>query len=454
MLPGTSHRFPRQHAVLISVLLLSAMTVGPLSGQSDGEPSRSLAPELSFGLEVKTHLRDSEQTRLRAPFEIGGAPVWLATVDPGTSLEISTASLVMDAEWSENLRGRVKIDFIDLYDRNPTSTDDDLDVDEAWLRFGREALPAQLPADPGFYLEVGKFGRFERQNDRHLESYGLVSTAFNRFEDLGVELGIDLGRHAYLKASVTQGNPLFFRDPNALAGDNGTPAAVRGEPDLHGGLAILYDTEVEDLDVDGEPEVSLGLGFRLGDETGIRGSELLLFGSRGELADRVPLTGTVYGGDLDFLLGPNDQVPFPVVGDDREEHGANLWVYWDGFTFFGQVVDQEVAGLGRTGWETELSWRFELPLRWAVAGRQLFPSVAPAIRYSRVDPDFGAPARTPSPSFNWDWEKWDLGVRLGLFERTDLTVEYARNELTLRSGEDVTNDELLVTLGWRFGTAG
>ena len=31
--------------------------------------------------------------------------------------------------------------------------------------------------------------KFERQNDRHLESYGLVSTAFNRFEDFGVEAG-------------------------------------------------------------------------------------------------------------------------------------------------------------------------------------------------------------------------------------------------------------------------
>ena len=30
-----------------------------------------------------------------------------------------------------------KIDFIDLYDRNPTSTDRNVDVDEAWIRFGR-----------------------------------------------------------------------------------------------------------------------------------------------------------------------------------------------------------------------------------------------------------------------------------------------------------------------------
>ncbi len=38
--------------------------------------------------------------------------------------------------------------------------------------------------------------------------------------------------------------------------------------------------------------------------------------------------------------------------------------------------------MDRTGYEAELAWRFELPLAWAVGGRQLFPSIQPAVRYS------------------------------------------------------------------------
>ena len=41
---------------------------------------------------------------------------------------------------------------------------------------------------------------------------------------------MDLGRHVYVKVSATQGNPVFIRDPNALAGDNGTPVFRRPNP--------------------------------------------------------------------------------------------------------------------------------------------------------------------------------------------------------------------------------
>src|SRR5690606_12302853 len=143
----------------------------------------------------------------------GGDQVFLTTVDPGGSLEVAAVTLFADAVWGDALDGRVKVDLIDLHDRNPTSTDRKVDVDEAWIRFGRESEPGMPPERPGVYVKVGKFGKQERQDDRHLESYGLAATAFNRFEDLGLELGVDLGRHAYLKASYTQGNPVFMRDP-------------------------------------------------------------------------------------------------------------------------------------------------------------------------------------------------------------------------------------------------
>ena len=45
------------------------------------------------------------------------------------------------------------------------------------------------------------------------------------------------------------------------------------------------------------------------------------------------------------------------------------------------------------------------------------------MRYSKLDNDFRNPARTPAPSLNWDWEKLDAGVRLGITPGPDLTVE-------------------------------
>ena len=52
-----------------------------------------------------------------------------------------------DATWGELLAAHAKIDAIDLYDRNPTSGDKELDVDEAWIRFGRETESQRCEAD-------------------------------------------------------------------------------------------------------------------------------------------------------------------------------------------------------------------------------------------------------------------------------------------------------------------
>ncbi|HEY4595059.1 MAG TPA: hypothetical protein VIJ02_01560, partial [Thermoanaerobaculia bacterium] len=119
-------------------------------------------------------------------------------------------------------------------------------------------------------------------------------------------------------------------------------------------------------------------------------------------------------------------------------------------SFFGQYVDQDLAGLPRTGWEAEAAWRFNLPLVWGIAGRQLFPSIAPAVRYSTLDNHFRNPKLTPSPSFAWDWEKTDAGLRLGLIPGLNLTVEYAKNVFTLASGAKRNNNEWLTTLAWRL----
>ena len=257
---------------------------------------------------------------------------------------------------------------------------------------------------------------------------------------------------------MTQGNPVFLRDPNALAGDNGTPERRRAPPDNvpeHGsGIVILYDAEIEDLDFD-QPEVGAGIGVRAGDAAGAWSLDLLAWGYQRELAERLTLEGTFYGGDLDLLDGPELPPPYPraslpISGNDKEEVGANLWLYRGGFSFFGQVVDQELAGLDRRGFEGEAAWRIELPLRWAVGGRQLLPSVAPAARYSKLDPEIEGGGPFPAPSVRWEWEKWDLGVRLGIVAGADLTVEWASHRFFIPSlREHHSNDEFLGTLRWR-----
>lgn len=441
-------------ALLIAALVV-VLIAAPAAAQDEEDGGFSVGrPAIDWSIEVKSHYRDSDENRF--PLTIAALPPELAqqelaTVDPGSHLEVSTATLYLDARWGESLAAAVKVDFIDLYDRNPTSTDREIDVDEAWLRFGRETDTAIVPERASGYLKVGKFPKLERQDDRHLESYGLVSNAFNRFEDMGLEAGADIGRHLYVKASLTQGNPVFMRDANALAGDNGLAEQIQGlrDPELGSGFVFPYDAEVEDLDVDGELETGAALGVRFGAVGGPDGLEVMAWGYRRDLAETVQLEGTLYGGDLDLLRGPANLFPFPLTSVEKEELGANLWWYLRGFTLFAQYVDQDLGGLERTGYEAEAAWRFDLPVRWSAGGRQLFPYVAPAVRFSRLDPDFLPPAGGPTPSFSWDWDKIDAGVRLGIVRGVDLTVEHAANTLTLLSGAELDNDEVLITLRWR-----
>lgn len=434
-----------------AVLGLTALALACLA-----EP---LAAESDWSLEVHGRFRSSDDTLFRVNFPFppsmipaGQDGVFLRTVDPGEAWEFSAVILQYERRWRHAVFF-VKLDAIDLDDRNPTSSGNEFDIDEFWFLLGQEDEPATLPEQASAYFKSGKFPRFERQDDRHLQSYGVVATAFNRLEDLGVEMGVDLGRHIYLKSSLTQGNPVFLRGTNALAGDNGTPEFTLPNPvpRFNSGIVIPYDADVHEVDFE-RPEGSLGLGLRFADSTGDRGFDLLAWRNERELAPSVDIDGSFYGGDLDLLLGPFDLFPFAVTSNDKVERGVNLWIYLGGFSLFAQAVDQDLAGLERSGFEVELAWRFDLPPAWAVAERQVLPSLAPAIRYSRLDPDFGAPAVTPSPSFAWDWEKLDFGLRVALIGRSDLTLEYTRNAFTLASGTEVDLNELLATWRLRFGS--
>lgn len=459
----------REGRAWVGALLAVAISAPPLLGQAGeadpdpgGEPAAeasSLRPKLEFGLEAKAHYRQSDENQFPIRTFLPQSQRFLETVDSGSHFELSTLTLLGDATWSEHLVAHAKIDFIDLYERNPTSTADKVDVDELWLRLGHDSQPAALPVGTGGYFKIGKFPKFERQNDRHLESYGIVSTAFSRIEDVGLELGLDLGRHVYLKGSLTQGNPVFLRDPNALAGDNGTPEFRQPDPnpDLKNGVVIPYDAATQDVDVDGNLQKGLGLGVRFASEDGANGVDVLVFGRRRTLAEHVDFKGSFYGADIDLLNGPEgvpgvsrSDVTFPLTSDRKQEVGGNVWIYFGGGSFFGQYVDQDLGGLGRIGYEGELAWRFDLPLAASLDGRQLFPAIQPVVRYSKLDPDYRAAPRSPSPSFAWQWEKLDFGLRLTVIAGLDLTAEYAKNDFILGSGAKRDNNETLVTLRWRI----
>jgi len=441
-------------AAVLTALAAGAGVAGSLAAQEAG-PEEAAPPPPRFRLraEVKTNFRSSREVKFVDPFPFppsflppGQTRVFLETPQQGSSFEVSTVNLIGEANLAPNLQGRIEVHVLDLYNRNPTSSDDRIQLREAWLRFGRklEGLTAQ-PDKLTAYLLAGKAPRFSRQRVRQLESYGLWGTAVGRFEELGLELGGTLGRHAYWRGQLANGNPLFFRDPNALAGDNGTPERVPNDvhPIFQSGFPILYDTKATDVNFSGRFQAGGGLGLRFVDAAG-NGADLLGWYFRRQMADEVALRGTFYSGDLDLLLGPFNLFPLPVHGREKTEWGANAEARGFGFLLFAQYVNQKIAGLPRSGAEAELAWRAEIPgilvgetpvLRW----------VEPVVRVSFINNGFVAPPLFPAPSVAWDWRKYDLGVKVGIVPGIDVTAEYALQDVHTRPGT-IHPDELLLTL--------
>jgi hypothetical protein len=346
------------------------------------------------------------------------------------------------------VKGRIRVHFIDLYNRNPTSTDQPVNVKEAWVLLGKRTEFIDSANGSHIYALFGKAPKFERQPERNLESYGLVSTAFNRFEDFQLQLGGNVGEHVYWRAQVSSGNPVFFRDPNALAGDNGTDELrfPNPEPDLNSGFPILYDAEVEDVSSD-DFEVGGGVGFRWKSELDEYGIDLLAFYYQRDLADQKKLRGTFYEGDLDLLDGVGG-IGLPISGREKKEYGGNIEARLKGLRIFFQGVHQELAGLERTGYEVEAAWKWSLPLIYATGGKQLFTFVQPVFRYSMMDNDFRASPLFVAPSTFWDWKKYDFGVRVGVVAGLDFTAEYTTHDIT--ASQTVNIDEFLSTLRFRF----
>lgn len=422
-----------------------AASASPAEDEQDGF-------KLRISGELKLHGRWSEDDRfpLAFPFPpdfvpVGEPNVALQTVSPGSALELSRALVNFDVEMPRGISAHVQVGLVNLYDRNPTSTDHNVDVREAWIAFGRKRGSLEPLPGSSLYLLAGKAPKLERQPFRRMESYGLVSTAFNRFNDLQLQLGGSLGTHVYFAAQLSAGNPIFMRDPNALAGDNGTDMPPNPDPTLHSGFPILYHAEVEEIDSDDRFETGGALGLRFLSADLQRGIDLLGFYYQTRLSEGAKLNGTFYEGDLDLLDGAGG-LSLPIAGDEREEYGLNLDARLGGFSLFAQVVKEKAAGLPRLGIEVEAGYR--LVLGDLADPRDLFPAVQPAVRWSRLDNDFTAPRGFVAPSFAWDWDKLDLGLRVTVIRRLDLTLEYSIHDIA--ASRAIQHDEALATLRLTF----
>ncbi len=396
-------------------------------------------------IEIRANYRNSSESRfaLAFPFPPSFLPVgqtvgFEQTVDSGRHFELSVAQIRLDAKYGKWFTAHTQWHAQDKYRRNPTTSDRQTDADELWVRVGEKPEFLDRPDRTSFFLQAGKAPKMERQPTRLLESYGLAATAFNRMEDTQLLAGGTVGRSFYWRLQLANGNPLFMRDPNALAGDNGTPdldpvAHPNPDPKIKSGFPILYNAEVESKFFD---TTHLQFGQALGYRNDV--FDVIAFHYRRTMStDEKALDGTFYGPDLDLLRGPVD-TGLPLHGNIKEEFGARVYSEWAGLTAIAQFTHQAIAGLHRYGWEVETGYRF------ATALGQL-ESVQPVIRVSHLQNDFkGNPLVFPAPSFWWNWTKIDAGVRIGLGHGVDLTIEHAKHDV--HSPRPVHPDESLVTL--------
>lgn len=426
----------------VACLLFAA----PILGQDSGWTFRTR-------IELRGNYRDSKEAKfpLRFPFPPSFLPVgqttgFEETVNAGRHVELGVAQIRLDASFGPWFTAHTQFHVQDKYRRNPTSEDRQTDADELWIRLGPK--PEFLERTPGssIFLQAGKFPKSERQPIRLLESYGLAATAFNRFEDVGFMAGGSIDRNLYWRLQATSGNPLYFRDPNALAGDNGIKELLLPNPDpnLKSGFPILYNTETEGYFLKTEHlQLGQAVGYRWQNEAQTFGFDAIGFHYRRTLSDAedAPLTGTFYGVDIDLLEGPLDR-GIALRGNKKEEWGSRVYTEWHALTSTVQWTKQSAAGLHRQGEELEAGYRIPLANRW-------IPSIQPAVRWSALQNSFKGDATLyPAPSIWWNWVKLDYGVRIGLPHNSDLTVEHARHNIA--SPRKIHPDETLVTLRIRL----
>jgi hypothetical protein len=424
----------------------TAEAAPPLARSQDpvpeDDPAAVAVADFRLGGELKAGYRwsQAQSSRVFFPFPANFRPpgqtdVFMRTPDAGSSLELQHLALTGEGSLASGVHSKFEVRFLDLYNRNPTSSDDRVFVRQAHVRFGEKAEPLSDGADGRLYVLAGLAPRFSKQVVRRMEGYGLWGTAVSRFEQLQVEAGGRLGARGYFRVMAGSGNPVFMRDTNALAGDNGTPERQPGavNPIHESGFPILYDAKP--VDIGGRFEWGGGVGARFGpgetpadppapaeagSESVVSADVLAWFFTR-RLSDTVRLRGTSYSGDLRLLRGV--AFPLPFSGDRKYEWGVNVHARRGDVRAFAQWVKQEIANLPRRGFEAEVSWTRGLNGLFLVGESPAINWIQPSLRASWIDNRFEAPLEYPAPSIDWDWWKFDAAVRVGVVRDVDLTAE-------------------------------
>jgi hypothetical protein len=432
--------FPLAGAVLtaLAALLLPALEARAQDVGSVISETGLATPSNRFRLkgEFKVNGRDSADETFTVPAHAPALPYDETAVSPQGSFEISNVALIGEGDFTPDISGRVVVHFIDLYNRNPTGAAVTVSVREAWLRFGRKFEALQAIPGTTLYIQAGKAPRFHKQVLRRLESYGLWGTAVARFEEVGVEAGGSFGQNVYWRGAISNGNPLFLRDTNALAGNNGAVDRTTNAP-ITSGFPILYEARADDLNSRGQFQYGGGLGFRFNfGESKKDGLDLLGWYFRRTLADRP-------SSELDLLRGFGG-VSLPLDGTDKIDIGVNLEARLGGLQLFGQYIHEDIAGYVRTGFEAEAAFRIPLNGLFVSGDSPVLNWIQPTVRVSRLESEF-APAGFFAPSIGWYWTKVDLGFRLGIVRGIDFTAEYSRHDVTTRVSV-IHPDEFLATL--------
>ncbi|MEO5763294.1 MAG: hypothetical protein ABIR28_13395 [Vicinamibacteria bacterium] len=441
------------------------MTVATTTNPADqAEPMPEAEPKVKLSVEVKTHFRDLKfaESLVAFPFPPsflapGQTQVFERTTARGPSFEVSTVNLMGEANLTPHIHAGFQVNFLDLYDRNPTSSDDRVSLRHAWIRFGNRTGTLEAPESHPFYVQFGKASRFTKQLTRSMESYGLWGTAVGRFEEIGVEIGGDFGKHIYWRGSLANGNPLFFRDPNLLAGDNGTPERVPGNttrpvtgttPIYESGFPILYDAKAQDLNLAQSMQNGVGVGFRGADADAKHAFDVEGWRFSRKLQERPAIRGSFYLGDKTLLRG----VAFPLAfnnADPKVEYGFNLQARVNDVRVFAQWVYQDIAGLVRKGAEAEVSVTIPLNDVFLSGDTPVLTWIRPVFRFSNIENDFSVAPQFPAPSIGWDWKKFDFGLRVGIIQNVDATAEYTYNDVSTSRGKLHPN-EFVVTLRASF----
>ena len=406
-------------------------------------------------IELRANVRDSKEEAfpLKFPFPpeflpVGQTVAHEETVNAGRHFELSVAQIRLDLGWRDLFLAHAQIHAQDKYRRNPTSEDRKVDADELWLRFGVKPEFLARPEKTSFFLQMGKFPKMERQPIRLLESYGLAATAFNRFEDVGFMTGGSVGRNLYWRLQATSGNPFYFRDPNALAGDNGIKELLQlpnPDPKLKSGFPIFYNTETEGYFLNTEHvQYGEGLGYRWQNDAQTFGFDAIAFHYKRKMVQEDHLTGTFYGADLDLIDDVNGITGgLPLHGRRKQETGARIYTEWHALTATVQYTKQDAAGLYRQGEEAEVGYEISV-LKGPLV------SVMPVVRWSGLQNFYtGVATKYPAPSTWWNWTKSDYGVRIAFARNIDLTAEQTRHNIAHPGPLKLRRGETLVTLRLR-----